>query len=509
MSELLLATLNARFAHSSFGLRYLLANLGELRERAELLELEITTPRDAVLAAILERDPQVLALGVYIWNVRELTAVVADLKQLRPALLIVLGGPEVSHEAEQQEIVRLADYTLQGEADLAFAEFAGRLLAGERPAERIQAAPLPDLATIRLPYEEYTDADLARGRVVYVEASRGCPFRCAFCLSSLPDPVRQVPLDAFLDAMQRLLERGARNFKFVDRTFNLSIKTCVRILEFFLERLTPDLHLHFELIPDRLPPAVRELTRRFPPGQVQFEVGIQTFTPDVNANVSRKQDDARAVANLEFLRDETDVHVHADLLFGLPGETLASFGESFDRLLALVPGDIQLGVLKRIRGTPIREQEGDDLVFSRVAPYELLRSATVSHAELQRVKRLAQAFERFRNRDALPQTLALLTQGGPAFAAWLAFSDWLHARVQRAHSLSEQRRVELLWTYLTEILDLDPAAVATAIHADVYEHGGGIMRLGFLDAHFDPAALKATRRRNRQQALNRAGSPSR
>ncbi|MCA8925808.1 MAG: DUF4080 domain-containing protein, partial [Planctomycetes bacterium] len=498
MASLLLATLNARFAHSSFGLRYLRANLGELRAESALLELEITTPRDEVVEAVLAHEPAVVGLGVYIWNVRELTGVVADLKRIRPELVIVLGGPEVSHEADEQEICRLADYTVQGEADLAFAALARRLLAGERPPERILAAPLPDLSQVALPYGEYTDDDLARKRVVYVEASRGCPFRCAFCLSSLPDPVRAFETQAFLASMQDLLDRGALNFKFVDRTFNLSARTCVAILEFFRARLRPGLHLHFELIPDRLPQAVRELTRTFPSDTVQFEVGIQTFSPGVNAKVSRRQDDRQAVANLEFLRDQTQVHVHADLLFGLPGETLESFAESFDRLLPLVPGDVQLGILKRIRGTPIRVHESDDLVFSPVAPYELLASKGVTHADLNRVKRLAQAFDRFRNRSELPRTLELLTAERSPFAAWLAFSDWLRARVGRAHSLSDRRRVELLWEYLVEVQGLEPPRVARAIYDDVYVRGQGIVRLDFLDAYLDPEALRALRRRNRQ-----------
>lgn len=142
---IVLATLNARYAHASFGLRCLLANLGELRSRTELLELEIQTPRLEVVERILALDPVVLGLGVYVWNVAELTGVVADLKALRPDLVIVLGGPEVSHEPERQEIVRLADHVVAGEADLAFAELARRLVAGERPAQKVIEAPLPPL----------------------------------------------------------------------------------------------------------------------------------------------------------------------------------------------------------------------------------------------------------------------------------------------------------------------------------------------------------------------------
>ena len=183
---------------------------------------------------------------------RQLDQEVAALKRVRPDLLIVLGGPEVSYETDGQEIVRLADYVITGEGDLAFAALCRRLLAGERPAEKVIAAPLPDFPQLALPYDLYTDSDLAH-RVLYVEASRGCPFSCEFCLSSLDVPVRQVPLDRLLPALQRLLDRGARQFKFVDRTFNLDLRFSRALLEFFLARWQPGLFLHFEMIPDRLP----------------------------------------------------------------------------------------------------------------------------------------------------------------------------------------------------------------------------------------------------------------
>src|SRR5207247_3930379 len=174
-----------------------------------------------------------------------------------------------------------------------------------------------------------------------------------FCLSSLDVPVRNVPLDAFLAAMQRLLDRGLRQFKFVDRTFNLNLNFSRSILQFFLDRYEPGLFLHFEMIPDRLPEALRETIARFPAGALQFEVGVQTFNDDVAARISRKQDNAKLADNLRYLREHTGVHVHADLIVGLPGEDVESFARGFDRLVALKPQEIQVGMLKRLRGTPI------------------------------------------------------------------------------------------------------------------------------------------------------------
>src|ERR1700677_3626239 len=280
MATIVLSTLNARYIHASFGLRYLLANLGPLRAQTRLLEFDIQQRPLDIVEAILAAEPKIVGLGVYIWNATETTEVVAVLKRVRPDLTVILGGPEVSFEVEQQEIVRLADYVITGEADLKFAEVCRRLLAGNPPAEKVIPSELPELAGLALPYEFYSEEDVAH-RVIYVEASRGCPFTCEFCLSSLDVPVRQFPLAPLLGELQRLLDRGVRQFKFVDRTFNLNIATSRTILDFFLERHRPGNFYHFEMIPDRLPEALRETIARFPAGSLQFEVGIQTFNPQV------------------------------------------------------------------------------------------------------------------------------------------------------------------------------------------------------------------------------------
>ncbi len=227
MPDIILTTLNAKYAHCAFGLRYLLANLGELQAQARILEFDINQRPIDVVEVILRQEPKIVGIGVYIWNATQSLQVVADLKRLRPDLIIILGGPEVSYEYDRQEIVRLADHVITGEADLAFAEVCGQTLNGKPPPEKIVPAPLPNFDRLALPYELYTDTDIAH-RVIYVEASRGCPFECEFCLSSLDIPVRNASLDRFLTAMQHLLDRGVRQFKFVDRTFNLNLEDQLR-----------------------------------------------------------------------------------------------------------------------------------------------------------------------------------------------------------------------------------------------------------------------------------------
>ena len=356
MSDIVLATLNARYAHASLGLRCLRANLGGLRDRSCIREFVIGQKTEEIAEKILSERPRVLGLGVYIWNVEESTRLVAQLRVLAPDLVIVLGGPEVSYETDGQRICALADYVITGWGDVSFAQLAAQLIADERPEVRTIKGIQPPLPALQLPYAEYTDEDV-RQRHLYVEASRGCPFKCEFCLSALDKTAWPFPVEAFLAELETLYARGARQFKFVDRTFNLKIDASLAILDFFLAKLdaAPDdpPFLHFELVPDHLPERLKDAIVRFPAGTLQFEIGIQTFDPQVQARISRRQKNDVAADNLRWLRANSTAHLHVDLIAGLPGEDMQTFAAGFDRLVALAPHEIQFGILKRLRGAPI------------------------------------------------------------------------------------------------------------------------------------------------------------
>jgi len=517
MADIVLTTLNARYIHAAFGLRYLLANLGPLRAAAAIVEFDINQRPIDIAEALLARDPKIIGLGVYIWNAAPATEVVAILKRVRPDLTIILGGPEVSYEVEQQPIVELADYVVTGEADVAFARVCRQLLSGQRPAGKIIAAEPPDFSELVLPYDLYDDQDVAH-RIIYVEASRGCPFSCEFCLSSLDIPVRQAPLPALLDHLGRLLERGVRQFKFVDRTFNLNLEASRTILEFLLERHRPGHFFHFEMVPDRLPAALREVIVRFPPGALQFEVGVQTFNPEVAERIARRQNYERLEANFRFLRGQTPVHIHADLIAGLPGESLESFAAGFDRLLALGPHEIQVGILKRLRGTPIVRHDAEwQMVYNPHPPYEILQNRLINFATLQKLRRFARYWDLVGNSGNFVETTPLIwgnggqasrlspalppaSGEGPApsdacalaeseaggtpaplspFAAFMRWSAWLHAHTGRTDSIALVRLTELLFEYLTRELKLDPQQTAAVMWGD-YRRGGRRDKPGFL-----------------------------
>jgi radical SAM superfamily enzyme YgiQ (UPF0313 family) len=508
MANIVLTTFNAKYIHAAFGLRYLLANLGPLRSQARLVEFDIQERAAEIVETILRERPKIVGLGVYIWNAGLSLEVVTLLKRVAPDVVVVLGGPEVSYELESQPAVVAADYVITGEADLKFAELCGQLLDGNPPEQKVLAAELPDLERLVLPYDLYDERDVAH-RIIYVEASRGCPFTCEFCLSSLDIPVRQFPLAALLEQLEALLARGVRQFKFVDRTFNLNLRSSQAILEFFYKRYRPGLFLHFEMIPNRLPEVLRGLIARFPAGALQCEVGIQTFNPAVAERIKRRQDYNKLADNFQFLRRRTGVHLHADLIVGLPGETVESFGQGFDQLMALEPQEIQVGILKRLRGTPIARHDAEwQMLYSPYPPYEILQNRDIPFADMQRLRRFARFWDLVGNSGNFILSAPLLWAGNQSpFQAFLRWSDWLHSKLGRRYGIALGQLAELLFAYLTERQAQAPEKVAEALWRD-YQRGGRSDRPPFLRPYLPdrtptptPRAPQRLKRQARRQGL--------
>lgn len=472
--DILLVTLNSSYPHSSFGLRYLMANLGELKSRAAIMEFTIQRdPRD-IAETILRQQPKIVGLGVYIWNAEESLELVSLLKRISPETLVVLGGPEVSHESETQKICQVADFTIKGEADFLFREFCENyFLKGLLPDKKIIAGALPDINAIQSPYDLYTDEDI-QNRVLYVEVSRGCPYRCEYCLSSLDKSVRSFNNEQFLADMEKLLARGARQFKFIDRTFNLSPTTCLQILQFFLDRIHLGLFLHFEMVPDRLPIEIRELIKKFPAASLQFEIGIQTWNPEVAKLVSRRNDLAKVKDNFHFLAQETGVHTHADLIVGLPGENLESFAKGFDTLAALRPNEIQVGILKRLKGAPIARHDKEwQMVYSDHPPFQILRTKDMDFLTLQTMNRFAKYWDLYANSGSFKkfiEFLRLRAQQRPDasfFWEFFAFNEFLTKRYSQSYGISQLSLFESAYVYLSDELRY-PQETAKALILDDY-----------------------------------------
>jgi radical SAM superfamily enzyme YgiQ (UPF0313 family) len=482
MSDIVLCTLNAKYIHASLGLRYLLANMGDLQAKTALSEFTINRKTEELATELGAMNPKIIGFGVYIWNVVQTCALVKLLKTQRPDIKIVLGGPEVSHETLEQEIVHLSDHVITGWGDVSFPKLCQALLHGPKPLMKVIAGEQPPLAEIALPYDLYTDDDLAH-RLLYVEASRGCPFKCEFCLSSLDKTAWAFDLELFLGELETLYKRGARNFKFVDRTFNLKIDASVRILQFFLDRLSSDLFVHFEVIPDHLPDKLKDMIAQFPPGVLQFEVGIQSFNVEVQQRISRRQDNDKTVANLGWLVNESNAHLHTDLIFGLPGESLQSFGEGFDRLFAIKPHEIQLGILKRLRGTPIaRHTVEHGMVYDALPPYQIQQTNVVSAVDMLRFTRLARYWDLIANSGRFGQAMALLlntvsteSPTSSPFWAFMDFSDWLWENSPKTKGktsgITPENLVDALHAYLIDLRKFDTELVTQTLLADYIASG--------------------------------------
>ena len=470
-TQIILSTLNARYIHASLGLRYLLANMGELRAQTQLIEFIINSRPIDIVESLLQNKPKIIGLGIYIWNAEETLQVVKLLKQISPETIIILGGPEVTYETEQQEICSMADYVITGQADISFRKTCESILNNKKPLQKIIKAEHFKLDEIKLPYNEYTDEDI-KNRVIYVEASRGCPFKCEFCLSSLDKTVYPFNLEPFLSEMQSLFDRGVRSFKFIDRTFNLKIATSITIMNFFLEKMASEnVYLHFELIPDHLPEKLKAVMQRFPQDSLQFEIGIQSLNPDIQDVISRKQDNEKVYDNLKWIKQETTAHIHADLIIGLPGETLESFSNGFNALVAMNPHEIQVGVLKRLRGTPIiRHTEEYDMRYSPTAPYEILSNNIIDFTTMQRLKRFARYWDMISNSGRFKHSKSLLLGESP-FENFMHLSNWLHTETDQTHKIALPRLFTLLYNFMTSVLMLDEQQTSQSLLKD-YEASG-------------------------------------
>ena len=459
MKDILLVAINAKWIHPSLALRLLKANLGSsLENRCDIIEFALRQPLREKTDPILTASPRILGLSVSIWNhlaVLELLktlrdewdAVKREGSSQRP--VVVLGGPEVSYLPPESEIFKFADYCIRGEGETAFRELCQTILNGQGVFVNREFYQV-NTTEIKSGYRLYTDGDLSR-KLIYVEASRGCPFRCEFCLSAVDvcaadacavvdsNRVREFPLETFLSEMEELIQRGAKTFKFLDRTFNLNIERSKKIIEFFLYNINEQIRqnkkpfvVHFEMIPSNFPPDLIDILARFPPNTLRLEIGIQTLNPEVSARIGRPSNPEQELKTLSLLVEKTNAILHVDLIAGLPGEGMESFGKGFDALWAVLNGngakgiEIQLGILKLLPGAPIaRHIKPFGMVFNPQPPYELIETADIPADDMDRIKNFARFWELIVNRSLLDI--------GPSrvFNRFLLLSDYLFARFGR------------------------------------------------------------------------------
>ncbi len=465
--DIVFSTFNARYSHTALALRCLRANLGRLHNLSCMVEFEQSLHPQTAAEKLLAHNPKLVLFSVYIWNLTIIAETVAILRTLRPKLIIIIGGPEVSYDYEELSLFRNSTHLICGEGESVIEKVCQKLLNGQTLPKVIQAPPAP-LDAIALPYDEYTDEDLAHRRL-YVESSRGCPFECEYCLSALQSGVRFFPPSMLFPSFEKLIERGGRIFKFIDRSFNINTAHAAEILNFFLINRCDGMMLHLEWEPGLLPAKLEKLLAEAPPGFLQLEVGVQTFNPDVASRISRRLNPEKIEKNIRTLSAMPSVHLHADLIAGLPGENLESIAEGFDRLYACRPDEIQLGILKKLRGAPIaRHDRTWEMVYHTSPPYDVLQTSAMSFPELQAIRRFARFWDITVNNGRFPNTAPLIWKDPPSvFGAFMEWSDWLYEQTHATAGFTPGRLARFLEKFLTHQRELDKKTVRTAIDSDL------------------------------------------
>lgn len=417
----ILSTLNAKYIHTSLALRWLyVANKDKFD--IQFKEYTIKEQLDKIVDELLATDPDVIGLSVYIWNVEQTNELISLLKNRNPDLIIIIGGPEVTYEPgfflENWDV----DYVISGEGEFVLGELLTAIEQGntdeiiEGVSSRIHIskivaqADLEKLALLSSPYMLEADRLEMKNRLVYFETSRGCPYQCQYCLSSLEKGVRYFPMSYILDNLNYLIDNGAKQIKFLDRTFNLNKEHTLNIFDFLIENHRENLSCQFEVYADLLKDEMIDyLNHNLPEKYFRFEVGIQSTYEPTNVAVKRRQDFPLLYSNVKKLMDGGRIDLHLDLIAGLPYETLARFVKSFNDVFSLKAKEVQLGFLKMLRGTNLRKNASVyGYEYEAKAPYEIISNKDISKEDLERIHEVEHALEKFWNSGRFSRTMNYL-----------------------------------------------------------------------------------------------------
>lgn len=405
--KVLLIAINSRYIHSNLAVRYLRAYTKDMGYECKIKEFSINDREEHVLEQIIEEEPDVVAISTYIWNVEMVERLANLIKIVNPSIEIVYGGPEVSYDSMIFLKNNEGEYVIEGEGENTYREFIEYKL-GKREIESIRglyykkegnvlyngSRPAMSLDDVVFPYEE--DEDLTN-KIVYYESSRGCPFNCKYCLSSTSHGVRFKSIDKVLKELQFFIDKKVKLVKFVDRTFNCNTKHSMAIWNFLINADT-NTHFHFEISADILKDEEIELLRKAPLDRFQFEVGVQTTNDDVLRNINRFVNFSDIKEKVQELLSIRNIKQHLDLIAGLPGEDYDSFVRSFNDVHSIKPEEIQLGFLKLLKGSAMREESSKyDMKFSTYPPYEILSTNKISYKEIIILKKVEGVVDKYYN----------------------------------------------------------------------------------------------------------------
>ena len=453
--NILLTAINAKYIHSNpavYSLRAYACRYGGSRyeEEIRIAEYTINQPVDEILMDIYERRPDILCISCYLWNISYVEQLIREIPKVLPETKIWLGGPEVSYNAREM----LDGYpglagVMCGEGEQIFLELLETYAAGNEPEEILTAREALDLSSIPFIYEHIEDFD---NRIVYYESSRGCPFSCSYCLSSIDKCLRFRDPDLVRRELQFFIDHEVPQVKFVDRTFNCRHDHAMAVWSYIKEHDRGITNFHFEVAADLLNDEEIALIRSMRPGLIQLEIGVQSTNPDTVREIRRRMDLVKVEKNVAAVREARNVHQHLDLIAGLPYEDYDSFARSFDRVYAMKPDQLQLGFLKVLKGSLMHEKtEEYGLVYQDRPPYEVLSTKWLSYSDVIRLKKIEEMVEVYYNSGQFRNTMEQLEQAyASSFEMYGALADYYEKNGLSRISHSRIARYEILYHFMEE-----------------------------------------------------------
>ena len=461
-----IAALNSKYVHMSLAPWYLKAaceGIGEIK----VLEFTINQDKSEIIKRLFEEKPDIVAFSCYIYNIIQIEAIVKDLKLILPKLIIILGGPEVSFDAAEFLAANDAvDFIVCGEGELRLKSLLSAVAGEKSPADidgiamrgntGIKFTPPAELSGSldELP-SPYTAEMLsaAAGKILYFEASRGCPFSCSYCLSSIAAGVRRFDFERIKTDLLKIMNSDARQVKFVDRTFNCSLNNAKQIVKFILDSAKKDesgktsgKNYHFEVAADLFDDELIGLLGGAPAGLFQLEIGIQSFNEKTLAAVGRKTNLELCGSNINKLLGFSNMHIHLDLIAGLPYEDYLSFADSFNRIFELRPHCIQLGFLKLLRGSKMRsDAQSYGYAYSQLAPYEVYSTPWLDYGSIIKLKGIETAVDALYNSGKFSTSLIyIIDKFSGAFSFFEIFSVYLNAFYPEGYGIPLRELYNLL-----------------------------------------------------------------
>ncbi len=449
----LFVAVNAKYVHTNIAVRYLTQVCLGGGIDCRFVEFTINEPSNGILEKLYMSHADVYGFSCYIWNIGRVLELCRNLKQMRPECKIFLGGPEVSFDGENiLKACQFVDYVLCGEGESYICEFLKNM-----PEERSVlkcAAPLP-MDELPFPYTQEDLEDVVNGeKLVYYETSRGCPFSCAYCLSSVDEGVRFLNIERVKKELKWFADAGVMTVKFVDRTFNADKKRALEIWRYCLE-LDGDTCFHFEIGADLISGEAIELLKTAPAGKFQFEIGVQSTNERTISEISRTMNLDRLSENVRNLREHTNVMLHLDLIAGLPFEDLKTFKESFNQVYGMKPHVMQLGFLKLLKGSSLRKKAEDyNIKYNCFAPYEVFSTNWLTYEDVIKLKCVEDVLERYFNSGRFYKTLekALEFFDNP-FDFYSGLADFWNKRGLIGQGVKRITLYQLLYEFLCGVLE--------------------------------------------------------